>query len=261
MDDVPAIRRPIWWRQLAAISTLVAFAAFAAFGAVIFSKSPVLLEPDDYAYRASIVALSHGRVLLTNAQYLALKSSLSSSVGQGIMQWHRMASGYWISEKNPGYPFFSVIFYSMGLLRLAPLFFGALACGGILLGMRRWVSERAAAAAVWIYLFSGAALTFAWRDTMPSFTDASLIAAGFGLLVWVVVATKASNRRRLWVGLAAFVSLECAVFIHYTNLIELGVAVAAVALLARPAKLHRSALVTWASSVAVLFAILVGFDQ
>jgi hypothetical protein len=46
MDDVPATRRPIWWRRPAAISTLVAFAAF---GAVIFSKSPMLLEPDDYA--------------------------------------------------------------------------------------------------------------------------------------------------------------------------------------------------------------------
>src|SRR5665213_2209627 len=107
---------------------------------VVLSRSSAILEPDDYAYRASIVALSHGQILLTNAQYLALKASLGTS-GQDVLQCHHMASGYWISEKNPGYPFFFVIFYAIGLLRLATLFFGALACGGIILGMRRWVSE------------------------------------------------------------------------------------------------------------------------
>jgi hypothetical protein len=128
-------------------------------------------------------------------------------------------------------------------------------------GMRRWVSERGAALAVWLYCFSGAALTFAWRATMPSFNDASLIATGFGLLVWVLVALDASARRRLWVGLAAFVALECAVFIRYTNVVELLVAVAAVALLSRGSKIRRSALVTWSASVAALGVLVLGFDQ
>ncbi len=244
-----------WWRQTSPWAALIAFLAFCV---VVLTRSTAMLEPDDFAYRASIVALSHGEILLTNAQYVALKASLS---GQGVLQWHHMASGYWISEKNPGYPFFAVLFYAIGLLRLTPLFYGALACVGIFVGMRRWVSSRAAALAVWIYCFSGAALTFAWRDTMPSFSDASLIAAGFGLLVWVLLATEASNRRRLLVGLGAFVALECAVFIRYTNLVELGVAVVAVLLLARRSRLRPSALLAWGASVLALGALLAGFDQ
>ena len=245
-----------WWRHRALGSSLVAFVAFAL---VVLTRSTAMLEPDDFAYRASIVALSHGEILLTNAQYLALKASMGLS--QGNLQWHHMASGYWISEKNPGYPFVAVLFYALGLLRLTPLFFGVLACVGLYVGMRRWVSARAGALAVWLYCFSGAALTFAWRATMPSFSDASLIATGFGLLVWTMLATEASTRRRLWVGLGAFVALELAVFIRYTNVLELAVAVAGVALLARGARLRRSMILAWGASVLALGVLVLGFDQ
>jgi len=44
------------------------------------------------------------------------------------------------------------------------------------------------AAAVGLYCSSGAAILFAWRDYMPTFTEASLIAAGTGALLWVVLA-------------------------------------------------------------------------
>ncbi len=244
------------WRRWSLWSSLVAFAAFAV---VVLTRSSAMLEPDDFAYRASIVALSHGEILLTNAQYLSLKASMGLS--QGTLQWHHMASGYWISEKNPGYPFVAVLFYALGLLRLTPVFFGALACVGLFVGVRRWVSARAGALAVWLYCFSGAALTFAWRSTMPSFSDASLIATGFGLLVWAILAVEASAHRRLWVGLGAFGSLELAVFIRYTNVIELVVAVAAVAVLARGARLRRATLVSWGASVLALGVLVLGFDQ
>jgi hypothetical protein len=37
----------------------------------VLVKASQLLEADDYAYRASIVALREGHVLLSNAQHLA----------------------------------------------------------------------------------------------------------------------------------------------------------------------------------------------
>jgi protein-S-isoprenylcysteine O-methyltransferase Ste14 len=120
---------------------------------------------------------------LTNAQYEVLNRQLAASGGQGILQWHHMASGKWISERNPGYPFFAVLFYLLGLLRVTPLFYGAIACLGLFATSRAWLGKWAGAYAIVLYCFSGAALTFAWRDTMPSFTDASLIAAGFGALL------------------------------------------------------------------------------
>jgi hypothetical protein len=235
---------------------LVATAAFTAFCVLVLVRRSALLEPDDYAYRASIVALAHGEILLTNAQYLALGHQLTG----GIQQWHHLASGRWISEKNPGYPFFAVLFYLAGALRLAPLFYGALACFGLYAGASAWLGRRAGAYAVWLYCFSGAALTFAWRATMPSFTDASLIAAGAGALLWVMLTPATSDRHRLFVGLAAFVALEGAVFIRYTDLVELVVAVVGVLVFWRAVAISRAALITWMTSVAV-FAVGVGaFD-
>lgn len=189
------------WRRRAPI--LFASLGFAIFVFLVLIKAPALLEPDDYAYRASIAALSHGQILLTNAQYLALSKQLAANGGQGIVQWHHLASGKWISEKNPGYPFFAVLFYMIHALRLAPLFYGALACVGLFMGARAWLGRWAGTYAVWLYCLSGAALTFAWRATMASFTDASLIAAGFGALLWVALTPGAPPRRRLAVDFSA----------------------------------------------------------
>ena len=50
----------------------VAVVAFIGFAIAVLAKSPSLLEPDDYAYRASITALTHGWVLLTSGQYHCL---------------------------------------------------------------------------------------------------------------------------------------------------------------------------------------------
>src|SRR5205807_3941043 len=101
-----------------------------------------------------------------------------------------------MSEKDPGYPFLAAPFQALGLIRLAPLFFGALACLGLFIGARRWLGRFGGFAAVGLYCSSGSALAFAWRDYMPTFTDASLVSAGLGALLWVVLATDAPLRRR-----------------------------------------------------------------
>jgi hypothetical protein len=240
---------------------LASVLVFAAFCVAVLTKSARMLEPDDSAYRASIVALTHGHLLLTNAQYLALGRRLAAQGGQGIQQWHHLASGLWISEKNPGYPFFAVLFYALGLLRAAPLFYGALACAGLFVGARRWLGRWAGLWAVALYCTSGAALVFAWRATMPSFTDASLIAAGAGLLLWALLAREATERRRALIGLLAFLAFEGAVFIRYTNLVELIVAVAAVLAVRRVAGLSRRSLVVWLTSVVLSGAGLLAFNR
>ena len=107
-----------------------------------------------------------------------------------------MPGGRWISEKDPGYPYLAVAFQAVGLIRLAPLFYGALGCLGLYAGGRRWLGRFGGAAAVGLYCSSGAAILFAWRDYMPTFTEASLIAAGTGALLWAVLAAEASTRRR-----------------------------------------------------------------
>jgi hypothetical protein len=96
----PNIERRRPWREAATAASV-----FRTLCLVVLARSPQLLEPDDYAYRASIVALSSGHLLLTNAQYLASKAQLSVHGGLGVEQWVRLRSGKWISQKNPGYPF------------------------------------------------------------------------------------------------------------------------------------------------------------
>jgi hypothetical protein len=201
------------------------------------SFAPRLVEPDDYAYRASIVAMTQGDYLtLSTAQVEALAAQLTGPGGSplaggpaGIPQWVQLANGQWISEKDPGYPFLAAPFQALGIIRLAPLFYGALACLGLYAGGRRWLGRWGGAGAVGLFCSSGAAMLFAWRDYMPTFTDASLIAAGTGALLWAVLAAEASTARRTWAGLAGFVALEAAAFVRYTDLVVLGCAAVAVA--------------------------------
>jgi hypothetical protein len=98
---------------------------------------------------------------------------------------------------------------------------------------------------------------------MPTFTDASLVAAGSGLLLWAVLAIEASSRRRTLVGLAGFAAIEIATFVRYTDIVILGCAVVAVivAWRLRAARLPLRTLCWWLASVAVFAAGVATFDD
>ena len=257
------------------LEVALAVAAYAMLCVLVMSMAPRLAEPDDYAYRASIVAMTQGHFLtLSGAQAAALAQALGGPgahrpAGGGplggpsvIPQWVQLGDGQWISEKDPGYPFLAAPFQAVGIIRWAPLFYTALACAGLFAGARRWLGRFGGAAAVGLYCSSGAALLFAWRDYMPTFTDASLIAAGSGALLWAVLAVEASSRRRTWAGLAGFLMLEAATFTRYTDIVVLGCATVAVVAVwwRRSARLPFSALLWWLASVAVFGAGVAVFD-
>jgi len=257
---------PRVWAGRDPVAAGLALAAFAVLCAVVLSFAPRLIEPDDYAYRASIVAMTQGHFLtLSSAQVNALAAQLPGPGGPGpggIPQWVQLANGRWISEKDPGYPFLAAPFQALGIIQLAPLFYGALACLGLFFGARRWLGRYGGTAAAGLYCSSGAALLFAWRDYMPTFTDASLIAAGTGALLWAL-AGEAAPKRRIWAGLLGFLAIEAAVFARYTNIVVLGCAVLAVLAVRwrRPASLPPGALRWWLGS-AVLFGVgVAAFDD
>jgi len=228
---------------------IIAVLFFVAFSALVLSRPEKMIEPDPYAYRASIAALEEGNISLSQEQYDALSLKLQqSSSGGGIIQWHHNDDGSWVSEKNPGYPFLAVGFDEAGALRLAPLFYGALACLGMWIGARRWLGRWGGTFAVGAYCSTALAMVMAWRSTMPSFADASLIAAGLGLLIWSVVALDRSRRIRTIVGALAFFSFGLAVSVRYTSAAVLGVAaVFALIVCLRPKwKLGWSTLLWWA---------------
>ena len=178
-----------------------------------------------------------------------------------IARWVHTAGGTWIGEKNPGYPFLAAPFQTLGLLRVAPLFYGALGCLGLFAGGRRWLGRWGGTWAVILFCSSGAALAFAWRATMPTFTDASLIAAGAGVLLWTMLATERTVRLRTVVGLLGFVALEAAILIRYTNVVLLAVAVLAALLVFRRTALPLRTVAWWLGSVGALIADVLVFDQ
>jgi hypothetical protein len=249
--------------RLLCAEVVLAVAAFAALCVLALSVAqPFGVEPDDGAYRASIVAMTEGNFLtLSNAQVTALAAKLGDGSG-APNQWVELSSGRYISEKDPGYPFLAAPFQALGVIRLAPLFYGALACLGLFIGARRWLGRFGGLAAVGLYCSSGAALLFAWRDYMPTFTDASLVAAGTGTLLWALLATEATSRRRTWAGLAAFAALELATFARYTDIVVLGCAVVTVIVAWRlpAARLPLRTLLAWLASVAVFCAGVASFD-
>jgi hypothetical protein len=264
--QTPEVARPAARTGWDAAEACLAAGAFAVLCVLVLRAAPYLPEPDDYAYRASIVAMTDGHFFtLSGAQAHALAEQLAPQLGGnrlgpgpggGPVQWVQLPGGRWISEKDPGYPYLAVAFQALGLIRLAPLFYAALGCLGLYVGGRRWLGRFGGAAAVGLYCSSGAAILFAWRDYMPTFAEASLIAAGTGVLLWAVLAAQASTRRRTWAGLAGFVALEAATFSRYTNIVVLGCAVIAVlaAWRLRAGRLPGSAVAWWLASACVFGA-------
>jgi hypothetical protein len=260
---VRAVSRAVW------IEVAVALICFAVLSGATLTRSVSLLEPDDYAYRASIVALTEGHVILTDAQYqdladrLAQQDSTSGASGsRGISQWTQLADGRWVSEKNPGYPFLVAPFALVGLERLAPLFYGGLGCAALFFGGRRWLGAWGGTFAVGLFCSSGAAMAFAWRAWMPTFTGAALIAAGAGALLWAVLAADRRPRLRTAVGLLGFIALEAAMLVRYTDAIALAVAAAAVLavwIFAR-GRLPKRALLWWLGSAVLAGGLALAWD-
>jgi len=251
-------------RGIRVVEAALAAGAFAALCVVVLSVAAQSAEPDDGAYRASIVAMTEGHFLtLSTAQAETLASKLGDNPAAPPNQWVELSDGRYISEKDPGYPFLAAPFQALGIIRWAPLFYGALACLGLFIGARRWLGRFGGLAAVGLYCSSGAALAFAWRNYMPTFTDASLIAAGSGALLWAVLAIEASSRRRTWAGLAGFVAIEIATFVRYTNIVILACAVVVVIVTWRlqAARLTLRTLCWWLASVAVFGAGVAIFDD
>jgi len=260
---IRAVSRTVW------IEIAVALICLAVLSGAALTRPVTLAEPDDYAYRASIVALTEGQVILSDAEYQDLAERLQQqdsadglSGSQGIAQWTQLGDGNWVSEKNPGYPFLVAPFALVGLERLAPLFYGGLGCVALFFGGRRWLGAWGGTFAVGLFCSSGAALAFAWRAWMPTFTGAALIAAGAGALLWTVLSVEKQPRLRTVIGLLGFLALEGAMLVRYTDAIALAVAAAAVLAVwvFDRGRLPRRALLWWLGSAVLAGALALAWN-
>ena len=136
----------------------------------------------------------------------------------------QLPDGHYISEKDPGYPYLAAPFESLGIIRWAPLFYGALACVGLFVGARRWLGRFGGPCGrVVLLLRRGARVRVARLHA-----DVHRRVAGRGRHRGPAVGGAGDvreARRRTWVGLAGFVAIELATFVRYTNVVILGCAV------------------------------------
>ena len=200
VDRRPAPRRPT-------VAIAVAVGAFALFCVAVLTKPTKLLEPDDSAYLASILALTHGHITLSSAQYEALLAKLSAHGGTGIMQWIHLPDGRWMSEKNPGYPFFAAPFQILGILRSTVVRRRS--------GVDEPVRRRSSLAReLGRHLGCGPVRLVGGRDLLCVASDNAVVHRcrtrrnrRWGTL-WTFLADDARPRRRTVVGLLGFVSLR-----------------------------------------------------
>jgi hypothetical protein len=78
--------------------------------------------------------------------------------------------------------------------------------------------------------------------------------------VWTALRTDASTRRRTLVGLASFLAIEGAVFIRYTDVVELLVAVLAVLVFQRAMRVTWRTVALWLGSVVLFGAFVLAFN-
>src|SRR6266536_4755382 len=99
------------------VEAALAAVAFAALCVVVLSVAPQSAEPDDGAYRASIVAMTEGHFLtLSTAQVETLARKLGDNPAAPPNQWVELSDGRYISEKDPGYPFLASPFEALGII-------------------------------------------------------------------------------------------------------------------------------------------------
>jgi hypothetical protein len=239
---------------------LATLGAWVTFCVALLFKAPVLFEADDYAYRASIVALRNGLITLTPSQYAALNSALKGNGAFGIYQWTHLSNGNWISEKNPGFAFLAEPFYFFGNLRVAPAFYALLAVTGLYLGARRWIGPWAGFVASVCFLFTGASLAYGYRVTMPTFTEACLVAAALGLVVWSIN-NDFSERGKGLASSLGFVLLGAAVFSRYTNAVIYLSVLAFLIIWRKQFKFRLTAIVSWLIISAMFVTLILVFDK
>src|SRR5881392_1102114 len=89
--------------QAAWAEVMLAVAAFAALCVVVLSVSPQTAEPDDGAYRASIVAMTEGHFLtLSTAQAETLARKLGDNPTAPPNQWVELSDGSTSARRIPG---------------------------------------------------------------------------------------------------------------------------------------------------------------
>ena len=209
------------------VDALLAVAAFAALCVVVLSVAPRTAEPDDGAYRASIVAMTDGHFLtLSAAQAQSLARELDDNPAAPPNQWVQLPGGRYSARRTrlsvPGGAVRGAGHHPVGAAVLRRL-----ACIGLFIGARRWLGRFGGAAAVGLYARPEPRWRSPGATTCRRSPTRRWSRRGPGR--WYGRCSRRSQHAAAHLDrLSGFVALELATFVRYTNVVILGCAVMAV---------------------------------
>lgn len=161
---------------------IIVLCGFVIAVALLFIVPDRFKEPDDWAYRYATENFSHGRLTVDNTLHQQQVSEAQKQGGQ-LVQYVQVGPDTWAFEKTPGYAFFLVPFYLLGVPQLANI---VLAAGLVLVAyvlLKHLMDEQAACIASLLVLFTPVSLAMLQREFMDSFASVALPGIGGGLYI------------------------------------------------------------------------------
>ncbi len=174
-------------------------------------------EPDDWVYYYATENLSHGRLTVDNTLHKQQVAEANQQSGQ-LGQYVQIGANSWALEKAPGYVFFLVPFYSVGIPQLANI---VLAAGLALVTYRllkHLKDAKTACVGVFLVLFTPVGLAMMQREYMDGFASAAFLGMGGGLYIYYCLRADTIKPRFAMITLfLAGLFLAVAVAARYTN--------------------------------------------
>jgi hypothetical protein len=163
------------WRIIVVFGFIVAIS-------LIFFVPDRFKEPDDWAYRYATENFSHWRLTVDGPLHQQQVIEAQKQGGQ-LGQYVQIGPDTWAFEKTPGYAFFLVPFYLLGIPQLANI----LLAGGLILItytlLKQLFDERSACIGSLLILFTPVSLAMLQREFMDSFASLVLPSIGGGLYI------------------------------------------------------------------------------
>ncbi len=211
-----ALRRNWLYRATALLGIVAAVA-------LVLTVPDRFKEPDDWAYRYAAENLSHGRLTVDTALHQQ-QAREAEQQGGTLGQYVQVGPDRWAFEKTPGYVYFLIPFYLLGVPQLANILLAAGLALVTYLLLKELRGERAACLGVLLVLFTPVALAMLQREFMDGFASLAMPGMGGGLyLLYQLRRGDPKRARGALLLLVAGLLLGWGIAARYTNAVIAGV--------------------------------------
>ncbi len=214
-----AIASKLHLRQRITLNRAIVAVGFIAAAALILATPLQMPDPDDWAYYHGAKNFSAGDFTVSN--YAQAEQALETmQQGNSLLQYLPLEYNKWVLEKAPGYVFYLVPFWKMGLPRWGNV---VLALGMVIVTfilLKRLRGERAAMIGSLLILFTPIALVMLNRAYMDTYASLAMLVIGGGLYLYYHLERERLTAVKGGILLfLAFFFIGWSVIARYTNLL------------------------------------------